>query len=640
MPAAMTSLVLEKGALAFGGRELFSDLTLAVDQGDRVGLIGANGSGKSTLMRVLAGVQRLDEGFVRSAKSSRIGYLSQDIQEQSQGSLLSSIMDSVPGRSELQEKRQSIEKALETEQDPERQMELATSLSELFERDQFFEMHYSEAEAKRILAGLGFENADLDRPLSEFSGGWKMRAALGGLLFQQPDVLLLDEPTNHLDLGTVLWLNDFLKEFTPAVVLICHDRTFLNRQVTRVVSFEPEGVRMYTGNYDAYREQREQEEEQLEARVRNQEQKVRELQKFVDKFKAKATKARQAQSRVKLIEKMSSKMEKQIPKPRKLSFRFPPTTRSGRDVVRFEGLGKSFGDKVLYSGVDQVVARGEKLAILGPNGAGKTTLLRMIAGELEPSEGVMQLGAKVERGYYAQHHSDQLSADRAVLEEVAAAAPDKSESFVRGVCGAFLFSGDDVEKKVGVLSGGERARVLLARLLIEPGNLLLMDEPTNHLDTESAEALAEALTHYDGTLVFVSHSESFIKRLATVIWDVGSGELRRYPGTFDEYMDHLRLLRAGDTGAADQQQKEPPKSEKDAKPPKDLKQKKPTSKKKVGQLEEKIAGLEERKTEQEEALGAPELHAQPDKYRIALEEYQETQKRLEKAYAEWERVSQ
>jgi ATPase subunit of ABC transporter with duplicated ATPase domains len=309
--------------------------------------------------------------------------------------------------------------------------------------------------------------------------------------------------------------------------------------VDRIVSFEPEGVRSYVGDYDDYLSQRALEEEILEARAKNQERELRDLQRFVDKFRAKATKARQAQSRAKQIKKMEKELVKPIVRPKRLSFTFPAVARTGRDVLRLDKISKRFGELQLYHGMSLQVAAGERVAILGVNGAGKTTLLRIMAGELPPDEGQVVLGANVDRGYYAQHHTDVLDPKRTVLEEVWRALPTSSQTFVRSVCGAFLFPGDDVDKPVGVLSGGERARVLLARLLVKPGNLLLLDEPTNHLDLAAAEALVDALEGFSGTLVFVSHNESFVNRLATRVWDVADGGVTEYPGNLDTYLEHL-----------------------------------------------------------------------------------------------------
>jgi len=534
----MSLIVVDKASLNFGPQRVLDEASVRIGEGDRIGLVGANGSGKSTLLKVMVGEQALDSGQVNRAKGCRVGYLPQDASEVSDEPLLASVLASVPGRGDLEGRLDEALEALEASDDPDEQMRLASRLSELRDQLEHFELHHSEHQAKRILKGLGFDQADLSRPIDELSGGWSMRAALSGLLFQQPDVLFLDEPTNHLDVPSVLWFNRFLDEYKRATVLICHDREFLNRHIERVLSFEPEGLRAYRGDYDAYLVQREAEEEVLEAQARNQDRQVKELERFVERFRAKATKARQAQSRVKQLARMQRNLDAPVVRPRRLKFSFPPVKRSGKDVVTLTGLRKAYGDNVLYRALSRGIYAGDRVAIIGANGVGKTTLLKMLAREIKPDAGEIRYGSSVEPAYFAQHHTELLDTDNTVLEEVRRMCPGVGESFVRGVCGAFLFSGDDVDKSIKVISGGERARVLLARLLARPGNLLLMDEPTTHLDIAAAEALAEALTGFGGTLVFVSHNTAFVNRLATKIWDVVDEDIEEYPGTLAEYLEH------------------------------------------------------------------------------------------------------
>ena len=537
--APVSLVVLEHVNLSYGPRAILHDASIRIAAGDRIGLIGPNGSGKSTLLRVILGRQAPDSGVVRTSRGCRIGWLPQDVQELGGDTLLGSVLATVPGRTAVEERLSEAEVELAVAADAVEQLALAQEIAELGERLGHFEVYFSERRAIRILLGLGFARTELERPTTELSGGWKMRAALAGLLFQEPDVLLLDEPTNHLDLPSVLWLDGFLRERRAATILICHDRDFLNRHIDRVLTFEPEGLRTYTGDYDAYLALRSTEEEVLDARQRNRERELKEMERFVERFKAKASKARQAQSRAKRARRLQAELSENAPPGarRTLRFRFPEVARCGRDVALIEGLSKSFGALHLYRGLNQRIDAGDRIGIVGRNGAGKTTLLRMLASELRPDAGTIRLGTGVDIGYYAQHHDDLLTPSWTVVEEVRAASGGGSESFVRGVCGAFLFSGDDVDKRIAVLSGGERARVLLARLLVRPGNLLLMDEPTNHLDLDAADALAEALETYGGTLVFVSHNTAFTRRLATRIWDIDGGDLHDYPGTLDEYLD-------------------------------------------------------------------------------------------------------
>ncbi len=538
----MSLLVLQGVSLAFGKKDLLRDLDLRIGAHDRVGLTGVNGSGKSSLMRMMAGHTKPDAGEVRARRGLRIGYLPQDIPPHGGTTVLATVTGSVPGRADIEAELAAAEAEMRRVQaegeDEEAMMAAAEGIADAHERQTHFDTHYSEHEAHRILAGLGFSDADHGRDVGELSGGWRMRAHLGALLFQRPELLLLDEPTNHLDLPSVAWFGDFLRRYSHGFVLICHDREFLNEQIDRVVSLEIEGVRQYRGNYEQYRRQRAEEEIVLENQAKNLAREREQAERFITRFRAQANKARAVQSRVKALEKMDEVATFRAREVIRL--RFPPCDRTGATVVDVQGLRKAFGDHVVFPGIDLRVQRGEKIGIIGKNGAGKTTLLKMIAGELPADAGEIALGNKVKVGYYAQHHAESLQSGRTVLEEVAAANPRAGVTRVRTLLGSFLFHEEDVDKPVDVLSGGERARVALAKILIDPGNVLLMDEPTNHLDLDSSEALAAALTTFDGSLVFVSHNRSFIRTLATRIWDVGDGRVETYPGTLDEYIERHR----------------------------------------------------------------------------------------------------
>ncbi len=541
----MSLVVLESVSLGFGKTQLFADLDLRIASHDRIGLIGPNGSGKSSLMRMIAGHQSPDGGTVRARKNLRIGYLPQDLDVLGGRTLLASVLDAVPGRAGLEAERVRAEEefaAAEKEGSEERLMEAAEWIGEIHAQIASFEQDYSEHQARRILAGLGFRPGDEDRDLGEFSGGWKMRGALAGLLFQRPELLLLDEPTNHLDMPTVAWFGDFLRSFPHGLVLISHDREFLDEQIDRVVSLEPEGVRSYRGNYESYLKQRAEEEVVLLGAAKNLEREREKAEQFIERFRAQANKARAVQSRVKQLAKMEQVQTLQ--KREVMRFHFTPVEKSGVEPIRVIGLRKAYGNHVVLKNVDLRVARGDRIAIIGVNGAGKTTLLKIIAGELAKDAGEVQLGHKVKVGYYAQHHAESLDPRRTILETLGTGG-DLSNTRVRTMLGAFLFHDEDVDKPIQVLSGGERARVALARLLVDPGNVLLMDEPTNHLDLASSEALAEALSTFDGTLVFVSHNRSFVRRLATKIWNVEDGNVETYPGTLDEYMDGFRAKKVG-----------------------------------------------------------------------------------------------
>jgi ATP-binding cassette subfamily F protein 3 len=537
-------LVLENCSLSFGARAIFEELSLRIAEGDRIGLIGPNGSGKSTLLRVLAGEQHVDSGTVRSSRGARIGWLPQDLALEGGRTLLGFVKSSVPGRSELEARLADAEtRYAEVEAggsaDEEALMEAAAELSEVHERLASFDTLYSEHEATKILGGLGFATSDLLRDLGELSGGWKMRAVLAALLFQRPDVLLLDEPTNHLDMPSVAWFSDFLARYPRAFVLISHDREFLNEQIRRVVTFETEGVRQYPGNYERYLVQRAEEEEILENKAKNLERERDKAKEFIDRFRAQATKAKAVQSRIKALDKMES--VETYRKRRTMRFSFPAVERAGHDVIKVEHVRKAYGERVVLPDVTVTVYRGDRIGIIGPNGAGKTTLLKMIAGELAPNGGEIRYGHNVKPGYYAQHHAELLHPKNTVLQEVASTNKELGQTRVRGVLGAFLFSGDDVDKPIGVLSGGERARVALARLLVDPGNLLLLDEPTNHLDLDSCESLVESMAGYEGTMVFVSHNRALIRRLATKIWVVEGGVVTEYHGNLDDYMQQERV---------------------------------------------------------------------------------------------------
>jgi ATP-binding cassette subfamily F protein 3 len=484
-----------------------------------------------------------------------------------------------------------------------------------------------------------------------------MRAALASRLFQKPDLLLLDEPTNHLDIPSVRWLEQFLHAFKGAMILVSHDRDFLNRQIRRIISFEPEGMRSYSGNYDFYLKAREEEKKALEAKARHQEQKVKEAERFIERFRSKASKARQAQSKIKLVKKMDVVQTHQ--KEKTVRFSFPEVSRSGRDVVSFEAMSKGFGEGPLYRDVNLTVRRGEKIAIIGPNGCGKTTLLRMVAGEMEPDEGKISLGYGVSIGYFAQHHSEMLMPQKTVIDEVYQVVPHETVGFVRGVCSAFLCRGEDVDKVIGVLSGGERARVSLAKLLVKPGNMMVMDEPTNHLDISSSETLIDALEKYNGTLLFVSHNQSFINRLATKIWDIREREIIEYPGNLDEYYDHLERVKVrqdtiernnksvpqkGMTKNHDRASKESGKSRNRKAQKREQAEKrrlihdtlKPILTE-LEDLEQRIAGLESTQKEIEKMLADPEIFRDKDSSLPLLNEYNHIREELDQSLSDWEK---
>ncbi len=637
-------------SLTFSGKEIFSKIGFQVESGDRIGLVGPNGSGKTSLLRLITDEITPDSGEIRTAGGTRLGYLQQDIYEKLTGSLLQSILDSVPGRSRLSTEITEIELSLKGDLGVREQEKLAARLAEIHQEINDLDRQFPSHRAEKILEGLGFRGDDFHMPVSSLSGGWKMRAALGSILYQSPDLILLDEPTNHLDIPSVHWLEGFLRAFKGAIILVCHDRDFLNQQVERVISLEPEGMRCYTGNYDQYLKAREEEEKNLKARARNQEIKVKEAKRFIERFRYKATKARQAQSKIKLLKNMEIVESHQARKT--IKFSFPEVSHSGRIVVAIQGITKGYDKKPLYKDIDLTVQRGERIAIIGPNGSGKTTLLRILAGEIDPDQGDMSLGHGVDMSYYAQHHSEMLDPNKTIIEEIYQVVPHESISFVRGVCGAFLFSGEDVDKPIKILSGGEKARVCLAEMLIKPGNLLVMDEPTNHLDLISSEILIDALDDFDGTLLFVSHNQSFINRLATKIWDIRDGNILEYPGSLNEYYRHLEALE-NDQSGTDQLIAEKKRDQDNQSfnniSGKKLKRKEKAEKRhlinstlkpikeKLAHLEEKIAYLEEREKEISGILVDPEIFKDKDKSLPLLDEYGHIKKDLEVLLLRWEK---
>ena len=635
------SLLHARGlSVRYGPKVLLDGASFALGHHDRAGLIGPNGSGKSTLLKILAGQIEPDGGAVQLVRKARAGYLPQELSELPPGSILDGVLASVPGRSWLQARLAAAEAALAQAATEEEQVELGGELAELHEQLAHHEELYGRHRAEEILGGLGFAGPELLRPASELSGGWKMRAALAALLLQDPELLLLDEPTNHLDVPTLEWFDSFLRRSRKALLLVSHDREFLDRQIDRVLSLEPEGLRAYAGNYERYLELRAAEEERLAAQAEKQSRRRAQMQAFIDRFRAKATKARQVQSRVRLLEK------EEIVQVREergtVRFRFPEAPRSGREVARLERVSKSYGATSVFRDLSAQVLRGDRIAVIGLNGAGKTTLLKLLAGEIEPDAGAVAAGHNVVTGYFAQHHTERLDAERTILEEVHGLVPTQPQSWVRGVLGSFLFSGDEVDKRIGVLSGGERARVALARLLVVPSNFLLMDEPTNHLDLDSSEALIDALTRYEGTLLFVSHNRSFVNGLATRIWEVRDGGIDAQPGDLDDWSRRRAEQTAGEVQAGSSR---PAPQGVQARRERALQREQRDKvlgpiKRAVAELEQRIAQLEQEKKAAEAQLADPALFSDPARSTPLITAYRDASRKLEELYARWEQKSE
>src|SRR5262245_17491043 len=480
---------------------------------------------------MLAGVDDPDGGQVSLPRSVTVGYLPQEAAGSASGSVLAEALSGFDAVWALEREMEDVARSLETAPDD----ALTQRYGELQHRFDALGGYRLESQAKAILSGLGFRAEELSRPLTEFSGGWRMRASLARLLLLAPSLLLLDEPTNHLDLASLAWLENFLSTYDGTVVVVSHDRYFLNRMVTSIADLTPDGLVVYPGDYDDFLVEREARRELLEARARNQAKRIAEVERFIERFRYRATNARQVQSRSKALY-----MIERIERPgsrRGIHFSFPEPPRTGRRVATLTDVHKAYGDNVVYTGVNVAVERGDRVALVGENGAGKSTLLKILAGVLPFERGERTLGAHVAVHYYAQHQLDALNATRTVLEELEAVAPEATHTRLRTILGAFLFSGDSVEKKVGVLSGGEKARLALARMLVRPAALLCLDEPTNHLDLASREVLEAALAEFPGTIVFISHDRYFINRIATVVVEVAHGALARYEGSYDDFLD-------------------------------------------------------------------------------------------------------
>jgi ATP-binding cassette subfamily F protein 3 len=530
---------VEEVSKSYGGQVLFRDLSWRIAERERIGLVGPNGAGKTTICRILAGVDDPDTGRVSRGRAVTVGYLPQEVAGSVAGSVLAEALAGFDEVWALEREMEEVARALESTPSE----SLTARYGDLQHRFEALGGYRLESQARTILSGLGFRADELTRPLVEFSGGWRMRAALARLLLLNPSLLLLDEPTNHLDLEALAWLESFLSGYDGTVVVVSHDRYFLNRMVTSIAELGPAGLTVYPGDYDAYLVEREARRELLEAQARNQAKRIEEIERFIERFRYKATKARQVQSRVKML----AKVERiEVPGAgRRIHFKFPEPPRTGRRVATLTGVRKAYGDNVVYAGVDFMVERGDRVALVGENGAGKSTLLKILAGALPFDAGERTLGAHVAAHYYAQHQLDALTPTNSALDEIVAAAPDLPHTRLRTILGAFLFSGDAVDKRVSVLSGGEKARLALAKMLVRPAALLCLDEPTNHLDLASREVLEDALAVFPGTIVFISHDRYFINRIATSVLHVAHGVLTRYLGTYDDFLSASQTLSPG-----------------------------------------------------------------------------------------------
>jgi ATP-binding cassette subfamily F protein 3 len=518
----------------FGSKVIFKDCSLQIGVRDRLGLIGPNGSGKTTLFRLILGEESADEGEILIAKGVKMGYLPQEVISFRGNTVLDEVLKSLTSTTSLQDKMKILEEELSSIQDPKKQERLANEYGKLQERYTLLGGYGLEAEAKRILQGLGFKEMDFDRVTDELSGGWLMRIALAKILLQSPDLLLLDEPTNHLDLVSLIWLEEFLANYPGAMIIVSHDRVFLNHLIDRIAEIEGQKIDLYYGDYDLYLEEKEARIQILEATYKTQQRKIEQTERFIERFRAKNTKSSQVQSRIKMLEKIE---RIELPdKKKEIRFRFPAPARSGHKVVEVKNLHKRYGKTVVYRGIDLALYRGDKVALVGPNGAGKSTLLKILAGVLDFEEGDVVLGKDVTRAYFAQHQFDLLHPENTVFEELLSVATDESQTELRTILGTFLFSGDEIEKKVSVLSGGEKSRLILAKILLKPANFLLFDEPTSHLDIPSRNVLEMALKQFQGTICLITHDRHLINDIANKVIDIDKGIPHLYSGNYEYYL--------------------------------------------------------------------------------------------------------
>ena len=635
----------------YGEKHLFKDISVRVHEGNRIGLVGVNGAGKSTLLKIMAGAAATDDGVVSRAKNFTVAYLPQESSALvSKNTLYEEAETAFAYLLALQAEADRLHDSLAVaDPDSENFASLLQRQGEIQHELDGSDIYSIRARIEKVLQGLGFRQEDLEAPVTSFSGGWVMRLMLAKMLLAAPSLLLLDEPTNHLDLESLTWVEEFLRSYKGAMVIISHDRTFLDRTTMATWEISLGRLTVYKGNYSYYVIEKEERREIEKAAFDNQQQKIKQTMRFVEKFRAKSTKAKQVQSRVKQLEKMDIlELEED---ERQIRFTFPPAPPSGRDVLLVEGLAKSYKKKTVFQNAELTLQRGDKVAVVGVNGAGKTTLVKIIAGLIDCDKGKIGFGANVRLSYFGQHQAQELSPQLTVLDTMATTGAELTVTRTRSLLGAFLFRGEEVEKKVAVLSGGEKSRLALAKMIATPANLMILDEPTNHLDMSSQEVLQEAMAQYDGTILVVSHNRYFLDSFVNKVLEVKNGCISLYDGNISEYLRKMQLIAdngrmAGEADATlavvTAPREEVPKEKRKDKRKQDADKRQERSRrvgpwsKKLAEAENEIETLEREREDLERQLADPDLYKNEQAWSRTSKEYDECKRRLERWYERWE----
>jgi ATP-binding cassette subfamily F protein 3 len=632
-------IVLNNISFEFGSRYLYKDASWHIKPKQKIGLIGANGTGKSTLLRIIVGEYAIEGGEITRKKDVKLGFLNQDLLSyESQDDILTVACEAFERENELHHEIEAILVRMEHDHSEEIMHELHDKQHEFEVLDGYNMKH----KAEKVLEGLGFSTEDLTRPLKEFSGGWRMRVMLAKILLQKPDLLLLDEPTNHLDLPSIKWIEDYLVKYEGAVIIVSHDRYFLDKVCTRIVEIANQKLTAYVGNYSQYKVEKVQREELQKSQFQNQQIYIKEQEALINRFRAKASKAKMAQSRIKQLDKLE-RIEDVESDNATIKFSFKFSTTPGKTIVELKHLSKSYPDIEILKNTEATIVRGDKIALIGANGKGKSTLLRIIDG-CEEFKGSRELGFNVTKTFYAQHQLEALNIENNLMEELIHLTPGNNETTLRTLLGSFLFHGDDVFKKIKVLSGGEKSRVALAKSLLMDSNFLLLDEPTNHLDIQSVNMLIKVLNQYEGTFIVVSHDRFFLSAIANKIWYIEDKKIKEYPGTYDEY-EEWDMKRKQNPVAVKKapelsQHRPKEKEEKKVDHQKEQEQKKKIQKlsKTVKSYEEKIAEIEQEKHNIEAELAKPEVYADVTKRKELMEKYQITERLLSEQTKIWEKA--